>query len=186
MNLSETLLTILSKKLKIRSSLLNEETYHIKNLREQVSYLRKIKENDYRALPYFKHKSVDLSNQDLIVSYIITISFLKANTTINISDSHGISKMFYSAGDIGLSGKQKKKRRIAISKLIALVFQKLGSLQQKPIAIHMNNVGFYKSFVLNKLKRIFYVRIIKSFNLTPYNGCRKRKLLRKKYTKNLK
>ena len=32
----------------------------------------------------------------------------------------------------------------------------------------------------------FYIRVIKSFSQLPYNGCRKRKIRRKKYTQKLK
>lgn len=187
MSLSQTLLTILCKKLKVQSSLLNEEIHHIKILKEQVNYLKKIKENNYRDVFHKESlNNTNSTNQSLIIVYIITISFLKANTTVSLSDAYGVVKLSYSAGDIGLSGKQKRKRRIAISKLFTLIFQKVDSLKRKPIAIHMNNVGSHKNFILTKLKKVFYVRVIKNFTLLPYNGCRKRKLRRKKYTKRFK
>jgi ribosomal protein S11 len=118
--------------------------------------------------------------------YIINISFLKANTHIHVSDIQGNLKLFYSAGSVDLAGKQKKKRRIAVSKLISLLLKKATFLGQKPVALHLNNVNFYKNLIVRKLKRNLYIRIIKIFNQTPYNGCRKRKLRRKKYTKKFK
>ena len=118
--------------------------------------------------------------------YVINISFLKANTTIHVSDTQGNLKLFYSAGSVALTGKQKKKRRIAVSKLISLLLKKANFLGQKPIALHLNNVNFYKNLIVRKLKRNLYIKIIKIFNQTPYNGCRKRKLRRKKYTKKFK
>jgi len=92
-------------------------------------------------------------------------------------------RLFYSAGSVELSGKQKRKRRIAVSKLISLVLKKATFLGQKPIALHLNNVNFYKNLIVRKLKRNLYLKIIKILNQTPYNGCRKKKLRRKKYTK---
>ena len=124
--------------------------------------------------------------QDFIITYIISISFLKANTTIQISDIKGNLKLFYSAGSVQLSGKQKRKRRIAVSKLISLVLKKATFLGQKPIALHLNNVNFYKNLIVRKLKRNLYIKVMKMLNQTPYNGCRKKKLRRKKYTKRFK
>ena len=71
---------------------------------------------------FAKRKQEPNINQDLMVMYIITISFLKANTTIHVSDIKGNTKLFYSAGSVNLTGKQKRKRRIAVSKLISLLF----------------------------------------------------------------
>merc|ERR1712166_979061 len=112
--------------------------------------------------------------QDFMVAYIISISFLKANTAIHISDTQGNLKLFYSAGTVDLSGKQKKKRRVAVSKLISLVLKKATFLGQKPIALHLNNVNFYKNLIVRKLKRNLYIKLIKVLNQTPYNGCRKK------------
>jgi ribosomal protein S11 len=103
-----------------------------------------------------------------------------------VSDTQGNLKLFYSAGSVELSGKQKRRRRIAISKLISLVFKKATFLGQKPIALHLNNVNFYRNLIIGKLKRNLYIKIIKILNHTPYNGCRRKKLRRKKYTKQFK
>ena len=189
MNISNTLFNNLANKLKIETSLLQEEKFYVKNLLNQISYLKKLKENNYRNLRVknaLRRNDKSLKSQDFMVMYVITISFLKANTTIHVSDTHGNLKIFYSAGDVGLSGKQKRKRRIAISKLISLVLKKANFLGPKPIALHLKNVNFYKNLIVRKLKRNLYIKIIKIFNQAPYNGCRKKKLRRKKYTKKFK
>ena len=121
-----------------------------------------------------------------MVMYIVNISFLKANTIINVSDIQGNLKLFYSAGSVQLSGKQKRKRRVAISKLISLVLKKATFLNNKPVALHLNDVNFYRNLIVRKLKRNLYLKIIKIFNQTPYNGCRRKKLRRKKYKKKFK
>ena len=189
MNLSNTLFNTVATKLNLKISLLNEERLYIKNLKNQIDYLEKVKENNYKNLTVKKisygNKETN-STQSLIVMYIVSISFLKANTTIHLSDAKGNIKLFYSAGSVALAGKQKRKRRIAVSKLISLLLKKATFLDQKPIALHLNNVTFYKNLILNKLKKSLYIRIIKSFNQAPYNGCRKKKLRRKKYTKKFK
>lgn len=186
MNLSNTLFTTVSNKLKLKISLLNEERAYIKNLKTQIGSLKKVKENNYKSLNTKKLNAEFDNNQNLVVMYIINISFLKANTTIHISDIKGNMKLFYSAGSVGLAGKQKKKRRIAVSKLISLLLKKSIFLKNKPIALHLSNVNFYRNLIVSKLKKTLYIRVIKSFNQTPYNGCRKKKLRRKKYTKKFK
>lgn len=186
MNLSNTLFATISNKLKVKVSLLNEERFHVKTLKTQIDSLKKLKENNYKNLSLEKLYTESDINQDLIVMYIINISFLKANTTIHVSDIKGNMKLFYSAGSVGLTGKQKRKRRIAISKLISLLLKKATFLNKRPVALHLNNVNFYKNLIVSKLKRTLYIRVIKSFNQTPYNGCRKKKLRRKKYVKKFK
>jgi len=186
MNLSNSLFTIISNRLKLKVSLLNEERLYVQKLKTQINSLKKVKENSYHDLSLEKSQVEQTINQNLVVMYILNISFLKANTTIHISDIKGNMKLFYSAGSVGLTGKQKKKRRIAISKLISFLLKKSNFLNKKPIALHLNNVSFYKNLIISKLKRSLYIRVIKSFNQTPYNGCRKKKLRRKKYTKKFK
>lgn len=189
MNLSNTLFNNLANKLKLDTSSLQEEKFYVTNLLNQVTYLKKLKANDYKNLGVERfgiHSDKEAAAQDFVVVYIVNISFLKANTTIHVSDTQGNLKLFYSAGSVDLTGKQKRKRRIAVSKLISLLVRKATFLDQKPIALHLNNVNFYKNLIVRKLKRNLYIKIIKIFNQTPYNGCRKKKLRRKKYTKKFK
>lgn len=189
MNLSNTLFDNLANKLKLETSLLQKEKFYMKNLLNQVIYLKKLKTNDYKSLCVKKfgiQNSKEMSPESFIVMYVISISFLKANTTIHVSDIKGTLKLYYSAGSVDLTGKQKKKRRIAVSKLISLLLKKANFLNKKPIALHLNNVNFYKNLIVRKLRRNLYIKIIKIFNQTPYNGCRKKKLRRKKYTKKFK
>jgi small subunit ribosomal protein S11 len=188
MNLSNILFNTVANKLNLKTLLLQEERFYVKNLLNQITQLKKLKENNYKNLSVEKLNlnNKQTNDQDLLVTYIISISFLKANTTIHISDIEGNIKLFYSAGSIGLTGKQKKKRRLAVSKLISLLLKKATFLSNKPIALHLNNVNFYSNLIVGKLKRTLYIRVIKSFNQTPYNGCRKKKVRRKKYTKKFK
>lgn len=189
MTLSNTLFDTLTNKLKLETSLLQKEKFYVKNLLNQATYLKKLKESNSKNLSakeFFISNNKETNLQSFMVTYIINISFLKANTTIHVSDTQGNLKLFYSAGSVELSGKQKKKRRIAVSKLISLVLKRATFLNQRPIALHLNNVNFYKNLIVRKLKRNLYIKLIKVLNQTPYNGCRKKKLRRKKYTKRFK
>jgi ribosomal protein S11 len=184
MNLSNILFNNISNKLKL--TLLDREKFYIKNLFNQINQLEQIKKKNYKKLGQKSMHHNNFLKQDLTVYYIVNISFLKANTTIHLSDIKGNIKLFYSAGDLGLKGKQKTKRRIAVSKLITTLLKKIPFINKKPVALHLNNVKFYKRLILKQLKRNLFIKIVKSFNLTPYNGCRKKKIRRKKHTKKLK
>ena len=138
MNISNTLFNSLANKLKLETSLLQEEKFYLTNLLNQVTYLKKLKTDDYKKLGVEKfdtYHNKEENLQDFLVVYIINISFLKANTTIHVSDIQGNLKLFYSAGSVDLTGKQKRKRRIAISKLISLLLKKATFLGRKPVAL---------------------------------------------------
>ena len=98
MSLSNTLFTTVSNKLKLKISLLNEERFLIKNLKSQADTLRKVKESNNKYLNQKEYSSKSKTTQNLLVAYIINISFLKANTTVHVSDIKGNVKLFYSAG----------------------------------------------------------------------------------------
>ena len=162
---------------------IQEQKRYIKNLINKIEFLKQLKKNNYKNL---NSKIKKKNNQNLIVAYIISISFRKANTTIHVLDTNGNVKLFYSAGSTNLSGKQKTKRRISVSKLITLLIKKATFLKHNPIALHLNNVNFYRNLIVNKLQQTLYIRVIKSFNQSPYNGCRRKKIRRKKHTKKFK
>lgn len=186
MVLSNTLFNTLTNKLKLETSLIEKEKFHVKNLLNQTCHLKNNNFKISNTKQFFNFEKKINSEDFFIIAYIINISFLKANTIINVSDPQGNLKLFYSAGSVNLTGKQKKKRRIALSKLISLIFKKATFLVKKPIALHLNNVNFYKNLIVKKLKRNLYIKVVKIVNKTPYNGCRKKKIRRKKYTKKFK
>ena len=144
------------------------------------------KEFSYNRI--FKHhkKTLKLEREKFLVVYIITVTFLKANTTINVSDIKGNVKLSFTSGSVNLIGKQKKNRLKSVSRLVYLLSKKATFLKNTPVAIHLRNVNFSKFLILKRLKINFFIRIVKSYNLSPYNGCRKKKVRRKKYVKKFK
>ena len=188
MILSNIPLNNIADKLKLETSQIKEEIFYNKKLLNKISFLKKLKEKNYKNLSLTKRIGLKKSQSinDFFISYTITISFLRANTNIHVSDIKGNIKLSYTAKAVNLIGKQKRKRTIAITKLISLLIKKSQFLKNKPIAVHLNNVTFHKFLIINKLKKNFLIRTIKSFNQAPYNGCRKRKQRRKKYANKLR
>lgn len=186
--LSNTLHNIVTTKLKTDVLKLKKEKFYLKMLTEKFSLLdtnsdsKKFSFN--RILNHFKKPL--LEKEKFLIVYIITITFLKANTNINVSDIKGNVKLSFTSGSVNLIGKQKKHRLKSVSRLISLLAKKATFLKNYPVAIHLHNVNSYKFLILKKLKVNFFIRLVKSFNLSPYNGCRKRKVRRKKYVKKFK
>lgn len=92
MSLSNILFNSVATKLKLKTLTLQEEKFYVKNLLNQITFLKKSKEKNYKNLSVRKlDHDVTQQNttydQNLIVMYIINISFLKANTTIHVSDT---------------------------------------------------------------------------------------------------
>ena len=173
----------------IIKNLLLKSTLKLKELEDKKSHNKEITNkaklllsSDINSL----QKTFVLANrfEDLLISYIISVTFLRTNTTIQLSDTKGKSMLFFNTGNVGLVGKQKRQRKLAITRLVQLLFTKFPRLAMSPVAIHLKNVRIHKTFTLECLKKRVLIRIIRSFSQIPYNGCRKRKIRRKKHAKN--
>lgn len=148
-----------------------------------IFVLEKIKTNFYQSCFYLLFKNF-IQKQNFLIFYAIYFNFSESNTNLQITDSKGKSKIFYSAGLVNFKGKQKILRRLVLIKLFnILTLLKLKFIKNSPIALHLKNVGSNKWLILKKLKRKFFIRIIKTFELSAYNGCRKKKERRKRQKK---
>jgi ribosomal protein S11 len=185
--LSNTLHNIVTTKLKTDVLKLKKEKFYLKMLSEKFSLLES--NSDHKKFSFnriSKNYKKLFEKEKFFIVYIITVTFLKANTNINVSDIKGNVKLSFTSGSVNLIGKQKKHRLKSVSRLVSLLAKKATFLKNYPVAIHLHNVSSYKFLILKKLKVNFFIQLVKSFNLSPYNGCRKRKVRRKKYVKKFK
>ena len=183
--LSNILYNIITTQLKTNVLKLEKEKLYSKMLSKKLLVL----ENNYKKFSLnrtLNNSEKLLKKENFLIVYIITITFLQANTNINISDIKGNVKLFFTSGSVNLIGKQKRNRIKSVLRLISLLSKKATFLKNCPVSIHLYNVNSHKSLILSKLKNYFFIRLVKSFNQSPYNGCRKRKVRRKKYVKNFK
>ncbi len=157
---------------------------YLKNLKTKMSLISNIKENNYKSLYSLLYANKNsFSCEENLVYYIIDISFSRSNTFIHVMDFAGKLKFFYSAGNFNYSGKSKRSRYAVFKSLYRVLVSKLKFLNGKPVALHLKNVGHNKFWIVKKLKKRFFIKCVKSFNLYPHNGCRKRKMRRKKFKK---
>lgn len=155
---------------------------YIKELKKTVLQLKIIKTKIYQSLNFLLiNNYLKKQNRNFLISYIICFNFSQSNSIIQISDAIGNSKIFCSAGLVDLKGKQKVSRRLVLVQFFRILFLlKSQFIKNKPIALHFKNVGFNKYFIIKKLKKKFFIKLIKIFNLNSYNGCRKKKEKRKR------
>ena len=155
----------------------------IKKLINSIRVLNCFKIQFYQSVDFFLFNSYLLKyKKDFLVSYIISFCFFSSNSVLHISDADGNLKISCSAGLVNFQGKQKVTRRLVLTRFLNILFlAKSKFLKNKPVALHFKNVsGSNKFLIVKKLKRKFFLKVIKTFDLNAYNGCRKKKERRKK------
>jgi ribosomal protein S11 len=164
--------------------ILSLKKQYLQKLKEQSVVLTELKKKNYKIINKSLKPGDILANLDHVVMYIIDITFSRSNTFLNVMDTSGKLKFFCSAGYLQFKGKRNKKSRFLVFKSIChILLTKLKFLKGKPIALHLKNVGFKRFQIIKKLKTHFFIKLVKVFNLFPFNGCRKKKVRRKKIKK---
>lgn len=122
-----------------------------------------------------------------LINYIINVTLSQTNTIVNVTDVAGNPKISISAGLVNLTKRQKKKQPMALVNIFKVLLLKVGFLRNTPVAIHFKNTkAFYQSFLIKALKDKLFIKSIQSYNLSPHNGCRPKKLKRiKRRTKRM-
>lgn len=113
-----------------------------------------------------------------LTSYIININLLTSNIIINITDLEGIPIIYCSSGVVNFKGSQKTKQ-LALINIIKKISYKSKFLKDLQVSVHFKGIKKNRKKVLNELEKIFLIKNIKIFNLTPYNGCRPKRIRKK-------
>ena len=166
--------------------------------RKVVSYVFELENllgqrSDYNKLDYFLKEKVRkgldrkkrlpflFDQKGVIVLYSVLFFFSAVNTFLCVTDAFGSLKFSSSAGLLNFKGKSKKSR----FQILKLFFKELRKLKLSflnknySISLHLNNVGFFRRFIIRSLKKKFSIKIIKNYQVYSYNGCRKKKKFRK-------
>ena len=144
----------------------------------------KIKKIDQR-LRYFYSKKKNYNFKNL-VSIILGVSIYKNNIVIFVSDIKGRLLYFNTSGLLKLETK-KKTIDIIFKLLVKLIKEKKFFKPDTSIALHLKNSNqkISKSiikFISNNLAHK-NIQIIQIKNNKPHNGCRPKKVRRKKFRK---
>lgn len=156
---------------------------YIKKLKNKISVLNNIKEKNYKNVNYklFNTNFQSVLKEDFLVTYIIDITFSRSNTLLHVMSHSGHLLFSCSAGSLQYKGKGKKARSSVLRDIYRVLVTKLRFLKDQPVAVHLKNVGFAKTWIIKLLKKKFFIKVVRSYNLYPHNGCRKRKMRRKKF-----
>lgn len=152
---------------------------YLQNLKKHFNLIENKKKNSKLVYEKIK-KKIEFYNDNNLIMYIIDITFTNSNTFLHVMDSSGKLLNFFSAGCFNIKGKNKKSRFNVFKHFYFILTTRLGFLKNKPLALHLKNVGFNKFWIIKKLKTKFFIKLVKVFNLFPFNGCRKKKIRRKK------
>ena len=157
--------------LKKKSACLKKVTKYISKLKTTLN-----EKQDYKKLSVLTGQK----KKGVVVLYSVCFSFSSVNTFLYVTDALGNLKYKYSAGLLSFKGKAKKSR-FQVLKMFFKELRKLkvSLLKNKPIALHLENVGSYKHLIVRRLQKKFFIRVISSRQTYPYNGCRKKKKSRK-------
>ena len=117
--------------------------------------------------------------KQVLTNYIINIHMSQTNTLVSVTDIKGKILISLSSGSLKLKKKQKKTQPLAIMTILKHLILKANFLHNKIVVIHFKNVRiYYESLIIKLLSNILFIKSIKSYNLSPHNGCRPKKLKR--------
>jgi ribosomal protein S11 len=154
---------------------------YLKKIKNETYALSKLKETNYKKIGLYFLSDGLLIPEPISVMYIIKIFFSKKNTLFHISDCAGNPKFFYSAGSFQFKGKAKTSRSTVLRKFYSTLISKLKFIKKAPISVHFKNTDLNMFWFLKKLRKKFFIVTVKNYNQVPYNGCRKKKIRRKKF-----
>lgn len=175
-NLTQNSLNIFFKEIYLKKK-------YLKKMQNKLHFFNELRKLNYKKVGLKFNTDKSYSKKNIFITYIIKIYFSKKNTLFRISDFSGNIRFFYSAGSFRQRGKRKIARSKVLRKFYKLLVFKLKFIQNLPVAIHFKNVDSNMSWFLKKLKKQFSITFVKYSYHYSYNGCRKKKVRRKK-TKN--
>lgn len=176
---------IISKILKKTSSINSLQTNKLKSALKDIT---NVKSSSHRLVRHPASEKMTGKLKKNLLHYIINIITTNTNTFINVTNVKGDPIIDLKAGSLNLRKRQKKTQPFALIKILKLLLLKSPFLHNKIVSIHFKNVKlYYESMIIQMLKEVLFIKSIKSYNLSPHNGCRPKKLKRfKKRTKSMK
>ena len=160
----------------------------IKKIKKQLAFLAGFKKTkthkNLRILSNSKFLKFKSKN---IISNIIGLSIYATNIIIFLSNSKGNIIYFCSAGFLRIKKKYRKKKIVVLKKLIIYLITKTKNLSKNLlIGLHLKNISYFiVSMISVFLIKHFIINIIRINNNKPHNGCRPKKIKRKRRKKTL-
>lgn len=175
---------------KLESSNLSQ-IVHLKNLivkiKTQICNFKELKKRKkFKTLRFLLSKNLQKSSpkfkSEILINYILGISIYRTNIILYLSDVKGTIIFFITSGFLNIKKKQKKKKITVLIRLIKFMLLKVKFVHKNDlIALHLKNFNErLGSFISIFLSKYYNIELIKINTSEPHNGCRPRKLKRKK------
>lgn len=118
------------------------------------------------------------------VKFIINISTSKSNIFLHIMNCLGHQQYFFS---IAILKKANNKKILTnnqiLEKFYKILLIKFKFLQDIPIVIHFNGTELNFQWFIEKISKKFFIIVTKFYSKYSHNGCRRKKMKRKKIKK---
>lgn len=159
----------------------------IKNVNMYVFFIMKLKEIKRFVnlrLIISKFKNSDFKSKNT-VKYILGISLYNTNIIVYLTNIKGIVKFFCTAGFLGIKKIQRNKKIAILIKLIKFTMLNVIFISKKDsIALHLKNCNQQiGNAVSSFLTKYYNFELIRISNSHCHNGCRPKKIKRKKKRK---
>lgn len=163
------------------STKLKEIDLSLKSIRKKrilISHLNKIKK---KIIPDYYKKN---SKKPIFINCVVSLTLSGRNAHVSLNNIKGNVIKKFTAGN--LKFRKNKKRILVCLKTLILAAARNKYYFKQPIAVHLNN--FYSKFFLDFILKLFkknsiYIGHLKLLSRPPYNGCRPKKIRRKKKKK---
>ena len=148
--------------------------------KSNVSMILKNNKNLFKSVMFQNNFIIS----DTTVLYVISITFLYKNVTIQVMDTKGLLKVSCSTtSSLKIIIKQQRVKIALISKLLKYFLDEVlyfnDEISRVPVALNLKSVNRkYLNLIVKKLKPKFNIKIINYFSCSPHNGCRPRKMRR--------
>ena len=157
----------------------------IKKVKKEILFFKQIKDDKTFTDLRFLLSQVSSFKSKNLINYIIGISIYNTKIIIYLSDIKGTIKFFCTAGSLGIKRKQTNKKIAVLIKLMKVMMYKIKYVSKEDlIALHLKNCNKQLStFISVFLAKYYNIELIRVDNNKPHNGCRPRKIKRKKRRK---
>lgn len=142
-----------------------------------------LKEKNCINIQFWNSIFINLKSNTLI-KYVLKMNLSKSNIQVNLIHCNGKIISNYSSGLLGFKSAQKIKKT-ALNSLIRKIKFDVREFNNDAFSIHFLGNTSNRKLITKKFKKILKIKLLKTYNLTPFNGCRPVKKKRKKYKKKL-
>lgn len=130
-----------------------------------------------------KKKYIESSN--ITANAIIKIIFLKSNIIINVTDTKGTTLIKETSGSGSLFKGTQKVKKMAINLIVRKIKFKLRESKYENFILQLIGNSRNKNKMYKKFVGFIPIICVFSENINPFNGCKYKKIKRKKFKKRL-